>query len=120
MTFKNFDIDYDEVTIDENVISRPAYLSSGQWLDFWEVFNQVKIYGSFESALKGAEQTGYEDGEKNSEKEHEREIDDLMRLFSKNITKANSQIETQAKLAGINNPDFLRLVDAILYEAIPE
>ena len=39
MMFKQFDIDYDRITIDGIEVKKPSYMSPTQWLEFWEVFD---------------------------------------------------------------------------------
>lgn len=41
MLFKNFDVDYDKVTIDSNVINRPSYISPMQWSEFWAMHTDL-------------------------------------------------------------------------------
>lgn len=69
MLFKRFDVTATHVTIDDDVIPRPAYISAGQWIEFWETARDEVGY-----------QSGYEDAEENYKdeiKELTAEIDDL-------------------------------------------
>lgn len=56
MLFRNFDIDPDQVTIDDQVLFRPSYISVMQWVDYWssEPVSQDDVDAEVEQAVKDA------------------------------------------------------------------
>lgn len=94
--FKQFDIDYDKITIDGQVVKKPSYINPSEWLSFWDFPSSVE----YEEALDKAYQSGREDCEKeneweleNFERENERKLEDLEKLFYKELEKLEYRIE---------------------------
>lgn len=63
--FKQFDIDYDEVTIDGTIISKPKYMSVEEWHDFWKLFDAQ----SFDHEMSKSFDNGYETRKREEEQE---------------------------------------------------
>lgn len=67
MTFIRFDIDYDKITLDDQIINRPPYLSASQWLSFWSYSSSEEMQAKIDQA--------YKDGSEENEKEHLKELE---------------------------------------------
>lgn len=85
MTFIRFDIDHDKITLDDQIIPRPSYLSPSQWLAFWS-------YSSSEEMQQKIDQA-YKDGSEESEDEHEKEIEVLKSSIRNSLIRINKTIE---------------------------
>jgi hypothetical protein len=83
--FKQFDIDYDKIAIDGKEINKPSYISSSEWLGFWKYSSSEEN----EAALERSYQSGLEE----NEKEHEKEIEELIDLFDKELLSLQDSIE---------------------------
>lgn len=84
--FKQFDIDYNKITIDGFKFYKPTYVSIKEWLDFWDQFNSEEIQRQIDQA--------WHNGAEESEKEHDKEIEEIQRQVDKAIdTISNSFID---------------------------
>lgn len=83
--FRQFDIDYFQVTIDDSVIERPKYMSPKEWLEFWEQFDGETVEFKVSQA--------YDEGFKQAENEHESELEDLKKFCSGELDHLLKQVE---------------------------
>lgn len=77
MTFIRFDLDYDSIRIDDQVIIKPRYLSASQWLSFWNFTSSEEF--------EEAKEKSFRDGTEESEREHEKELEGLKDAFDTEI-----------------------------------
>lgn len=77
--FKQFDVDYNQITIDGDIIKKPRYLSIKQWLDFWDRLDvdQEEIDRQLEAS--------FQDGMEEQEEEHEQEIEYIKNSISSHL-----------------------------------
>lgn len=83
---KQFDIDYDKITVDGQVVKKPSYLSPSQWLSIWNYSSSQE----YQEDLDKARQEGLEE----SENEHEKELEDLENQFFKQLDRLENRIES--------------------------
>lgn len=83
--FIQFDTDYDKITIDGTVIKKPKYTSTKDWFEFWEQFDGETVDQKVTEA--------YDDGFKQSEKEHENELEDLKKFCDGELRHLLKQVE---------------------------
>jgi hypothetical protein len=77
--FRQFDIDYNKVTLDGVILNKPNYLSPKEWLEFWEQFDGETVDLKVSAA--------WDEGFKESENEHEKEIEDVKDFCDKELNK---------------------------------
>lgn len=56
--FKQLDIDHDKVTLDGQIIKKPIYVSSEEWLSIWDILDPSVADKLYEEGYK----EGYTDG----------------------------------------------------------
>lgn len=102
--FRQFDIDYDKITIDGNEVKKPSYLSPKQWLEFWEVFDGKLV----EDKVKLSFDKGYDARSNEQDKEIEnvknfcfKQFEELERVIG-NLIEDESLL-TEEKLEDIKD-----------------
>lgn len=120
MIFKNFDVDYDKIAIDEIIMVRPSYIGIKAWLDFWEFAQNTDIHGTYSKSIEETQAQSFQEGKEESEKEHQIEFEDQIRNFDRSIQRAITRIEGIASFYEIQNDEFIEKMIEALYEAIPQ
>lgn len=102
--FKQFDIDYDKVTLDGITLNKPSYLSVSQWHEFWHNFDKSET----ERQMKASFDEGYQSHTNEHEKEIDQiknfiviEIDELLKTIDK-LTE-DDELDSYTKLTQIKD-----------------
>lgn len=83
--FKQFDIDYNKVTIDGIEIPKPISVSVGDWDEFWKHFDS--------EANEERISIAFREGAEEAEKDHEEEIEEIKAFCAKKFKKLNNEFE---------------------------
>ncbi len=97
MLFKSFDVDYDKVTIDSNVINRPSYISPMQWSEFWAMHTELGS-DTLEDRIERECEAAILDWETNVSKSLDREVEEAERVISNILEDAGVSDEVRGPI----------------------
>lgn len=90
--FRQFDIDYDKVTIDGTTVKKPDYVNVAEWEDFWNQFTRDEFSKKI--------QLSFEEGYETRKREEEKEIEGLKDFCYKSFDTISTRFENL-----IQNPE---------------
>lgn len=91
--FRQFDIDYDKVTIDGSILYKPSYIDSSKWFGFWDQFDGVSVKEKVEKS--------FNKGYRCRQDEQDKEIEQVKDLCSSDLKVLSKKIKNL-----IDDPDF--------------
>jgi len=88
MLFKRFDVSHTHVLIDEDVIPRPAYIGSSQWIEFWQEASDAQDRGGWQAGFDA----GFEEGKMEAAEDNKEEIASIELEHERELSKLEGQL----------------------------
>lgn len=89
MMFKQFDIDWDKVTIDETVVPKPSYVSVSQWFALWGKMDEEELAGKLANA--------FEKGYQTRSRENDQEVEEVKTICFNELKRLEKVVDEISK-----------------------